>query len=133
MANHSKFSILGVTLVTPVLTAGSNLALALVLPTNVPQVDSADLGAATAEARLKTEILELSPSEKFRIAGARVPLLQLAANVSKGPAISQGNLITCAPHCLGGPPPRQAKPRTGNARVQAGAVRNRTGRPDIHH
>jgi hypothetical protein len=78
MAKHSRLSLLGVTLVTPVLTAANSPASALVLPTNTQQADRAgDPDAAATSSRLKAEILALTPSQKLGIAGDRVPLLQV--------------------------------------------------------
>jgi hypothetical protein len=75
VSKKSKLSLLGVTLVTPALTAGA--ASASVPRAAIEQARVAD-HATLAAARLKSEMLNIAPAAKLRIAGDRVPMTSLS-------------------------------------------------------
>jgi hypothetical protein len=80
MKKGSRLSLLGVTVITPALTAGNGSLSASVPAANNQQSGALDAEAAAAETRLKAEMIGLGLAEKLEIAGARVPLLQFSEN-----------------------------------------------------
>jgi hypothetical protein len=79
MEKCPKLSLAGLTLVIPALISGNGPARAVEPPANL-QNDGADIAAASAQSRLKSEVLVLPPDDELLIPEARALINQMGRN-----------------------------------------------------